>query len=374
MSPTPDVIVIGGGVIGLSVAWRLAEQRLRVTLLDRAYCGREASWAGAGILAPCNPHRDDSVYHLHERSLALYPDFCARLGEQTGTDCEYERCGELELLFTQDAWNIACADARAAEGRRTSDGLPRFEMHAPQRVAQLEPAAATGILGAIECRQTAQVRNPRLLRGLHQACLRRGVDVREQTPVRALAMNRDRVVGVVTETDTFAARWVVLCAGAWSSQIDARLDRQIAVHPVRGQIVLLVCERRPFQRIITRGRSYLVPRRDGHVLVGSTEEPGAGFDKRSTARAVASLLERARQLAPDLGQAAVAAVWSGLRPGTPDDRPYIGAVPGFEGLIAATGHYRSGVTLAPATAEAVSALLRGEQYPIDLSCLAPGRA
>ncbi len=344
-----------------------------MTLVERAVCGAEASWAGAGILAPCDPHRDDAIFQLRERSLALYPELCSSLHDETGIDTEYESCGELRLLFTDEELRIARSDEQAAHGRTTREGRPVLQIHTPDQTAQIEPAAASEIIGSMECRRTAQVRNPRLLRALVTSCLSAGVRLHENTKVEDFVVEGDRVRGVETDGDTLLAGKVILCAGAWSSQLGERLRVTMPVHPVRGQIVLMTLDERPFREVITRGKAYLVPRRDGHVLLGSTEEPEAGFSKRTTAGGVSRLIEAGLEMAPMLADATVEATWSGLRPGTPDEKPYIGPVPGLEGLIAATGHYRAGLALAPATAEAVAAIVQNRPYDIDLACCQPGR-
>jgi len=368
-----DIVIIGGGVIGLTIARRLTKEGLAVTLLERAQVGREASWAGAGVLAPPNPHRKDAVAELQLRSLAMYPIFCEELFQESGIDPEYEPCGELEVAFDDAGLEVLREDERAAGGRRMPDGRLAFEIHSGVAIRRIEPVVSSEAVGSLECRQTAQVRNPRLLRSLHTACVRAGVQIHENTPVLDFVVDGGRITGVRTETGIIVASHVVLCAGAWSSQIGERLQSVMSVHPVRGQMVLLKLDGRPFGRIIARGKTYLVPRRDGHLLLGATEEPKAGFAKRNTAKGIAGLLERAVRMVPMLADAPVAATWSGLRPGTPDDMPYVGPVPGLEGLIAATGHYRTGLTMAPVTAEVVAAIIQGGPYDLDLTICRPGR-
>lgn len=373
MSNTPDCIVIGGGIVGLAVARKLAQDNLQVTLLEREICGGEASWAGAGVITPFHPNRLDTLAQLRSRSLQLYPDWCSSLQEQTGIDPQYENCGELELIFTEEALNIARANARISTERCNDQETPDFVFHTPEETAQIEPAVSRNILGALEYRQSSQVRNPRILRALKSSCEKLGVDIREQSTAIDFIMDSNRVCGVKTEKDSFHSDWVILCAGAWSSQITSVLQKTMPVHPVRGQIVLMKLEKRPFQRILSRGKSYLVPRQDGYVLLGSTEEPEAGFIKRNTAKGVNGLIETALQLSPGLENAMIESTWSGLRPGTADNKPYIGPVPHMQGLIAATGHYRSGLILAPVTAEIVTAMIQKQAYDIDISCCMPGR-
>lgn len=373
MNSGTDVVVIGGGVVGLAVARRLRREGANVTLIDRSDCGREASWAGAGIIAPCNPHRDDPIYHLHERSLAAFPTFCDELRAESGIDPEYDRAGALELLLTDQAVQIARSDIRAAQAQRTADGRMVLEYLEPDQSVALEPIISTDILGAVECRKTAIVRNPRLLQAAYTSCQRAGVNLVEHAPVTELVVVDDRICGVRTTSQFTEAKSVVLCAGAWSSQLHPSLATAMPVHPVRGQMILLKLPERRFTHVISRGKFYLVPRRDGHVLLGSTEEPEAGFVKRCTPQGINKLFESAVRMVPSLTDAPVEAMWSGLRPGTPDDKPYLGSVPGIEGIIAATGHFRAGLTLAPVTAEYVAAILSGRGYDLDLACCTPGR-
>jgi len=371
MATCADIAIVGGGVIGLTLARQLRTEGHAVCLLERHECGREASWAGAGILAPCNPQRRDPLFHFQERSLELFPQLCGELQQETGIDVEYERCGELELIFSRQAMGIARADERGAAGKLTCGGKPRVEFLTPDQLGAMEPSVTDDLLGALLCRHTAQVRNPRLLAALRRSCELRGVNIREHTRALDVMIEGGKVVGISTDQGESSCGAVVICAGAWSGTIGQHIGPALPVHPVRGQIILLKLACRPFQHIIARGKTYLVPRRDGHLIIGSTEEPEAGFVKRNTPQGTTHLLERAQRFVPALANAPVLAMWSGLRPGTRDDKPLMGAVPHLSGLYAATGHFRSGLTNAPATGEFISALLAGRTYPIDLSYCAP---
>jgi glycine oxidase len=246
-------------------------------------------------------------------------------------------------------------------------------MHDVAETRRLAPFVAPQALGSMECRAAAQVRNPRLLQALEASCRKAGVDIRVGTPVGDLLLEADRVRGVQTDAGDWGAKTVILCAGAWSSQIGSRLRELMPVRPIRGQMILLKLDRRPFTTIVSRGKTYLVPRLDGHVLLGATEEPEAEFLIRNTAQGLAGLIEKGVKLVPSLSDAPIEATWAGLRPGTPDDLPYIGTVPTMPGLIAATGHFRSGLGLAPATAEVVASLIHNRPYDLDLACCKPGR-
>lgn len=358
----------------MSVAFRLRQAGVSVTVLERGVCGRESSWSGAGIVSLPNPHRSDPLATIHRASVDRYAAYCAELADLSGVDPEYEVCGELKFLTTDQSVQMAKSDIRVAGDSRTAAGEPVLELLTTGECAEIEPNVTGDALAVLRCRRTAQARNPRLMRALLESCRRLGVTVREHTGVTSLELDGDRVIGVRGEDETFHAKHVVLCAGAWSARVGpARLADLLPVFPVRGQIILLRLDSRPFKHIVDKRRSYLVPRRDGHVLIGVTDEPEAGFDKRNTAKGINHIISEAVSMAPCLADAAVVGMWSGLRPGTPDKRPYIGPVPGFEGLIAATGHYRSGLTLAPVTADIVKELITDGQCTFDLSYCAPGR-
>ncbi|MEE9295062.1 MAG: glycine oxidase ThiO [Phycisphaerae bacterium] len=402
MTERSDALIIGGGIIGLSVAFRLCQADLSVTILERGGCGCAASWAAAGIIAPGNPHRSDHLYAIHCESIDRYPSFCGELQDISGIDPQYTRCGALRFLTTEQFVQMGESDIRVTAERTTDDGLPVLELLTTDQCRKLEPSVTGEALAIMQCRTTAQVRNPRLLRALRTACTKLGVTIRENTPVASLTVEKRRVTGARTHSEYFTADRTVLCAGAWSSQFVAPdLADLIPVHPVKGQIILLdtvanLPEPRdssrappevpsddvnthvpakgpPFSRVIHKRHTYLVPRNDGKVLLGATIEPDAGFDKRNTAQAVNSLMTDAIIMVPCIAQASVAAMWSGFRPGTPDGRPHIGPVPGHQGLIAATGHYRSGLALAPITADIVRDLIVHGKTSFELDRCAPGR-
>ena len=368
-----NVVVIGGGVVGCTTAYRLARAGLTVTVVERGACGREASWAGAGILVPGSEARHDPLAAMRRASVARYPALAAELAERSGIDPQYIICGCLDLI-TDDNQDVAAdREVAAAAGRTIASGEPAIERLTRDQARELEPEITRRIRGALHVREVAQVRNPRLMAALRGACLQLGVRIREHTPVIDLVVEGSRVTGVLTPDGTLSADRVVLAAGAWSGRIGRRLEGLIKVYPVRGQIVLLEMTPRPFTRVIEHGKCYLVCRVDGRILVGATEEHESGFDKRNTAGGVGNLLELAERFVPTLKNATLIRSWAGLRPGTPDSKPYIGPVPGLEGLIAATGHFRSGLTLAPITADLVTQLITGTTPEFDLTPFLPGR-
>ncbi|MFH0982355.1 MAG: glycine oxidase ThiO [Planctomycetota bacterium] len=368
-----EVIVIGGGAIGLCVAWRLGQRGIRVTLLERGACGQEASWAAAGILAPGNPNRRGPMSTLHLKSLDLYPAFVAELQEATSLDLEYTRCGRIELCATEQRYRMGLSEVRAAASRRMPDGQPVLEMFTLEQAKEREPGIGCEAFGALLCRVSARVRNTRLFKALRGACELAGVTLLEDCPVEGLVVAGEQVRGVVAKAGHFAADRVVLAAGAWSSSLHPRLEQVARVFPSKGQAVLLHMEQSPVVGIIKRQHCYLVARPDGDVYLGATDEPEAGFNKRPTTAAMSTLMAAALEMLPWLAEASVVEMWAGLRPRTEDNRPMIGPVPGLEGLIAAYGHYKTGLVFAPLTARIVCDLVLEGRSGYDLSRCLPGR-
>ena len=348
------MLILGGGIIGLSCAHALADAGLRVEVVERGEFGREASWAGAGIVPPGNFDRAATpIDKLRAYGATHFPEFSRRLLDETGIDNEFTVCGGFEFL--------TAGESEEYVPRWLSEGLR------PTRVSRAPPpcrgpAGTTPVLLA----GYAQVRNPRHLSALVVACQRREVRL---TPGVALT-GWQSVNGVVTgvtlvDGSVRNARHYLVAAGAWAGELLAPLGVSRRVHPVRGQIVLFRTAPDMLRLILICGKRYLVPRRDGRVLVGSTEEPEAGFAKGNTPEGVAGLTSFARDLVPGLRECEVEATWSGLRPGSADGLPTIGPVPGHPNVIAAVGHGRAGIQLSLGTAAVVEALVTGGVSPVD---------
>jgi glycine oxidase len=372
-TPLSDVLVIGGGVIGLSTAYQLANEGLRVTLLEKNACGREASWAGAGVLQAGHWTRHDPLVYLLRASLRRYPAFTSHLHERTGIDPQYVPCGSFDLLLEDQQYRMALSEVEAARELRDEYQCNVLETLTPQQAREIEPRITHDLLGVKFCPITCQVQNPLLLQALRAACLLEKVNIIEQCEVREVLCEAGRATGVQTMRDRYAADHVVLAAGAWSSLIKPNMGEMVPVYPVRGQILLLETRERLFTHIIERGKCYMVPRLDGRTLVGATEEHESGYEKCNTAEGIHTLLSLAQRLVPRLAEARIARMWSGLRPATPDRSPYIGQVPDVENLWAATGHFRSGLILAPITAQIIADLIIRGETTHNIKAFAPGR-
>lgn len=320
---SPDVLVIGAGVIGLSTALALRQAGLHVTVLERGAVGRgSASWAGGGILSPLEPDGlEAATLPLLRESLAAYPAWCAALQSLSGVDPEFRRCGMRVLPpVAFEAWRAFFGNGCGLQVARADEG-----------------AWLPGV---------AQVRNPRLLRALAIAFVRAGGVLLEQRAALGLLAQGDRVTGVRSDDGIHAAGIVVLAAGAWSASV----SDEAPVRPMRGQMLLIDAAPGEIESIVLRGSRYLVPRREGPVLIGSTLED-VGFADEVTQAARDSLLASLEVMAPALARRRVLAHWSGLRPALSTGGPCIvDWATRMRGLFLNTGHYRVGITLAPGSA------------------------
>jgi glycine oxidase len=355
-----DVLVIGAGVQGCAVAWRLAGAGRSVLVLERAIPGAEASSAAGGILSPgVEALEPGPFYALGRASLARYPAFVAALEQESGVAVGYRGGGTLEVALDDDHARLLAGRAAKLQ----SAGLPVTVLDDAQ-VRQLEPGLSPQARGALWFEDEASLDPRGLGRALAIAAERAGARF---ITGRVLGVRREggRAVGADHERGPIDAAAVVLAAGAWSLQVTGHGLPPNAVRPVRGQIA--VVETRPplLSRVVFSGRGYAVPRSDGRILLGSTMEE-VGFEKAVTAGGLRHVLEVGIELAPSLARAPVVESWSNFRPASPDGEPILG--PGATpGLFYATGHTRNGILLCPITAEALTACVLGEPPPVELA-------
>ena len=363
-----EVVIIGGGVIGLSIGYTLALEGVRATILDRQEIGRAASWAGAGMIPPYTERlTTNPTLELRSWSALLYPEWSTALRDSTGIDNGFHRTGGVDVAANPHEDD----ELRSMAGRWRHERVV-YERLAPSDFDRVEPALNPDLLSAYWLPDRAQIRNPRHIKALRAALAQRGTRVIPHAEVTGFQTAEDRVIAVKTTHATIPCGTVVVAAGAWSAGLVAGLDLDLPTPPFKGQIVLLRSDRMLLRRIIEHGRMYLVPRDDGRILIGATEE-SVGFDDRTTAAGAAELLAEAYRLCPILRTAEVEQSWAGLRPGSVDSRPYLGFAPGWANLIVATGHKRAGIQLAPASAEVVADLILGRPPRLDLHPFRIGR-
>ncbi len=345
----PDVLLVGGGVIGLSTALRLADNGVVVTVLDRQQVGCEASWAGAGMLPPghdTTPPTDDSPEsrerYLRCLSNTIWPELSARLLEQTGIDNGFRKCGAIEVVDSPDAF-----ECRRDEWK--TEGIQSERLQDRSAIEKLVPGLHEQFTDAVWLPDFCQARNPRHLKALRAACQLSGVEILENVADLSLKENGSAITASTSSREFHAGR-ICITAGSWTRQILQPLQVDLQIQPIRGQIVQLDSTPLPFRCVIEQGSRYLVPRPDGLILVGSTQED-VGFQKHTTSQGVGELLEFAQSLVPALAHADVIRQWAGLRPGSPDGLPFIGRIDAFDNLYVGAGHFRSGLQMSPGSAQ-----------------------
>jgi glycine oxidase len=364
-SKTADTIVVGGGVIGLSIARELALRGVReVMLIERGEPGAEASWAAGGILAPqVEADGPDDFFRLACASRDLYPEFAAALREETGIDVELDTTGTLYLGFTEDD---------EMEMRRRYDWQVKADLQVEwlsgDEARKLEPNISTRVRCALRFPKDYQVENRRLIQALVASNQKLGVSLLTNCEVHALRVEKGRVTGVESSSGFIKAPTVILAAGAWTSRIS---PAQVDIDPVRGQMLCFHAQQFA-SHVIYSSRGYLVPRLDGRLLAGSTSEH-AGFDKRVTGEGVQSIKSMAFEIAPRLEDLLLTDSWAGFRPHAEDNFPVLGPVEEISGLFYATGHYRNGILLAPITAKVIADLVVDRRSPLWSKSFSPDR-
>lgn len=368
---TSDVVVVGGGIVGLAVAYFLAREGVGVTLVERGAVGREASWAAAGYLSfQGSSNQPGPRLELTRTSFQMYDGWMRELAELTPADTGFWRCGMLELSLSEA--DAAEARRRAAWQRAAGYAVEWLDA---ATVRQRQPALAPDlpVHGALLLPEVAQVRPPRLLKALTEAARRRGVEIREHAPATAIMRDGDRVTGVIAAGgERIAAPVVVNAAGSWAAQLAAEMA-VMPVKPMKGTIVLLEVLTPPTRELLVSERGSIYPRTDNKVLVGATVED-VGYDTEVRLGSVQMLVGQALTLLPGLKDARVAGAWTGLRPYSHDNLPYLGPVPGLRGAYAAAGHYRSGILLAPVTGLLLAEMILQKPPTLPLPPYAVARA
>ncbi len=362
------MVVLGGGVIGCSIAYHLVRTGARVVLLERGRLGDQASGAAAGLLVPLSEaQRPGPFLDLGMESAGRYAAFAQELLDASGIDIELVRAGLLRL---------AVAPGEVEELKSRPNWQRPLEAHLSwvdaEQAHRLEPALGPEVRGALEYRDQQHLSPPKLVAALARAAARAGVDVREGAEAMDLLREKDHVRGVRLAEGEIAAGHVVLAAGAWVARIGQWLGAALPVFPVRGQILALRPSSLPLSRIIFSSLGYLVGKPDGTLWVGATEET-AGYEAQVTPAGLSSLLSAAMRLVPALAEAPFLRAWAGLRPATPDRLPLLGPVPGWEQVSVAAGHFRSGVLLAPVTGLLMAEYVSTGRLPAALRPFDPAR-
>jgi len=334
-------IVMGAGALGLATAGALLRQGDDVTVLERGPVGRESSWAGGGILSPLCPwDYPDEVNRLALRGMGMFDELAAILQQTTGIDPEYCHCGMLVL--------------------------PPLDVQAALRWCAAHGVRATERDGGVLLPDVAQARNPRLLQALRARVEKLGGRIVEQCEVKQIVAQAWKVGHLATSQGDFRADEYIMTTGAWSKVLLGEYALKVDIKPIRGQMLLFKFDTPPLPHIVLQGDIYLIPRRDGHLLLGSTRED-VGFDKSATGEVREMLLQRGIALLPALRDMPVVKHWAGLRPASPGNIPTIGRHPQLANLYINSGHFRYGVTMSPASVEVLLNTINDKPQPFDVT-------
>lgn len=364
---TFDVAIAGGGLIGGSIALELAQAGLCVAVFDQAEPGQEASWAGAGILSPA-PENAASIamVPLAKASMALYPQFVENVEEISGQSVGFRSKGTLQALFSRDAARELSTVIALHHGL----GLKAEPIRADD-ARELEPALNPEIEAAVLRLEEASVDNRTLTQAVLFAARKSGAEIFSGRKATSIWRTGERCAGLIVDGgEIISAKWTVIAAGSFSAQI-AGAEMLAPVKPAKGQMAALRSDEVQIERVLWSDKIYLVPRNDGRILAGATVEY-VGFDKHVTASGLEQLLSGALELAPGLASARVDETWAGLRPASPDHLPILGPAD-LEGLLIATGHFRSGIMLAPVTARLIREWVTESRVSIDCERFSPMR-
>lgn len=355
-----DVIIIGGGIIGSSIAYHLSLKGISCFVFDRGEIGQEASLAAAGILgAMMETDAPGPLVELCLASQKRFPLLAEALLNETGIDIEYITSGLVGVARTELEQQSLVRKCEWAQNLGYS-----IEWHSTPELRALEPLLSEELLGGIYIPNDHQVNNVKLTQAFHLGATLHGTKFFENNPVLHLSTVGDQVTGVVAADGEYTADKVILAAGSWSEQLASSLGLSLRVYPVKGQCFSAQLRKKVLRRSIFAEKCYLIPKRDGSILVGATQEE-VGFNKETTVEGIQVLYDIALSMVPEMREANFIRTWAGFRPGNPNVKPILGPVAEWKNLILATGHFRKGILLSAITGEIITSVITGTESPID---------
>lgn len=343
-----DCIIVGGGLIGMLSARELNKRGFKVQVLDKGELGKEASWAGGGILSPLHPWRySEKVNELASIGHKSYPQVAQELYQESGVDPEYLRSGLLVLDSNEQAQALAWAERW---------GMALSVLQGATELQKICPGLSSHFNSGLYLPDIAQMRNPRLVKAVRGSLDSLGISYQEHAEVTSLLVENGKATGVVVNGKPLHAENVLIAGGAWSARLLKPYQNLPKIEPVKGQMVLFKGSQNRLNRILLADNRYLIPRKDGRVLCGSTLEH-TGFEKKVSVQVKTELTQSAIDIFPDLASLEIEHHWAGLRPGSPNGDPYIGRQNEIEGLYINAGHYRNGVILGIASAQRIAGII-----------------
>lgn len=347
-----DYIVVGGGIVGMANARELAHRGAKVALFDKGELGKESSWAAGGILSPMRPWLEHPASaELSEQGKELYPEYVRSLIEETDLDPEYVRSG---LIITDEKHIDEIHKWACTRCIKLIEGF------------QYSPDNLKLPNNSILLPEISQVRPPRLIKAMHKSLTQLKVSIFENTEITNLRTKNNQFEYVEFNSDKATAEAVIITAGAWSKSVLAKIDCEISIKPIRGQMICVKTDNQILDKMILDDGHYFIPRRDGHILIGSTMEE-VGFVNETTAGARKQLMDWATFVMPSIRTATVVKQWAGLRPSNAQGKPMIAQVPNFKNIYLNTGHFRKGILQAPATAKLLVDVLSGKSSFMDIN-------
>ena len=365
-----DVIVIGGGIIGISCAYELAKQGYTVAVLEKHHCGSGASGRSAAMLEfQMEAHRGEPFLSLAKASKKLFPYLHAEIKNTTGIDFQYEQCGILQLASTPE-------EAIILENEVIRQTYHDFKAtwYSQEDLKKSYPDLTEDHCGGAFFAQDGQVNGEKFMCGMTKAARHEHVKIFEDIEIAYFEKEDNQIKSIVTNKGYFMGSKIIVAAGAWSDQVLGMLGIKLGIEPIKGQLLMFNTPEPSIKHpIYTKSGGYYAPKKDGYTFIGSTIER-VGFDESITEDARYDLMDQTEKLVPNLTSKKLRRITAGLRPGSFDDLPFIGPLENHPNLIVAAGHYRRGIMLAPITAKIISALVQGKQLPIDITPFFPHRA
>lgn len=370
-----EIIIIGGGLIGLTAAWRLAKNNVKVTVFEKETCGYGASSYSLGVLAYPSPLRTTNFHKVHRISLSMSESFYKELESESKICLDYKRVGTLEIIPGPEQYRQALMEVNYTHSEECDKDTPQLEIINSGELQKIEPNIKITEYGALYAKASARISVDKTINAAKEACLINGVKILEHTPVKSLIIENQKVLGVVLQNgEKVYSQNVLISAGAWSGSFGDEAEFYAHMEGIRGQALEVQSDIPLASHIIKYNKGYIIPSPYDTYGIGSTTEKNVGFDQSATVDGFIEILTRAKETLPKISNARIKRFWAGLRPAGRDRKPHIGKVEEIENLYVAAGHYKIGFGYAPITSEIIKRQILGEEVPYPINELKPRNA